>query len=54
MGLKLGLLHHGNNGLGVFEREVLREVLGTKRSEVRGGWENCTVSSFMVCAADRG
>jgi hypothetical protein len=37
----------------VFNREVLREVFGAKREEVRGEWENCIVSSFMICAADR-
>jgi hypothetical protein len=37
----------------VFNREVLREVFGAKREEMRGGWENCIVSSFMICAADR-
>ena len=40
--------------LGVFEsevmREVLREVLGAKREEVRGGWKNIISRSFMICA----
>ena len=41
-------------GLGVLESEVLREVFGAKREEVRGGWKNCIVRSFMICAAEMG
>lgn len=36
--------------LGVFESEVLGEVLGAKREEVRGGWKNSIARSFMICA----
>ena len=33
---------------------MLREIFGAKREEVRGGWKNCIVRSFMICAAEMG
>jgi hypothetical protein len=36
----------------VFENRVLRKIPGPRRGEVTIGWgKNCTVRSFMICAA---
>jgi hypothetical protein len=28
---------------------VLRRIFGPKMEEMTGGWENCTVTSFITC-----
>jgi len=34
--------------LRVFDDKVLRRIFGPKRQEETGGWENCTVKSFII------
>jgi hypothetical protein len=38
----------------VFENRVLRKIPRTMRGEVMADWgKNCTVRSFMICAAQQ-
>jgi len=34
--------------LRVFEKKTLMRKFGAKRQEETGGWENCTVKSFII------
>jgi len=37
--------------LTVFEKRVLRRILGPERDEVTGSGENCIIRSLMICTS---